>query len=43
MIEIVFSFLIAFVVTFLVGRGLIPLLHRLKSGQSIKEDGPVCT
>lgn len=41
MIEIVFSFLIAFVVTFLVGRGLIPLLHRLKSGQSIKEDGPV--
>lgn len=39
--EIIISFIVAFVVTFLVGKGLIPLLHRLKSGQSIKQDGPV--
>lgn len=34
------SFLVAFVVTWAVGRQLIPLLQRLKAGQSIKTDGP---
>lgn len=32
--------LAAFCVTLLLGRALIPALHRLKAGQSIKEDGP---
>ena len=35
------AFLISLVVTVLVGRPLIPLLRRLKAGQSIKRDGPV--
>ncbi len=39
--KILQSFLISLVVTLLVGRWLIPLLRRLKAGQSIKRDGPV--
>ena len=35
------AFLISLVVTVLLGRALIPLLRRLKAGQSIKRDGPV--
>lgn len=35
------AFLISLVVTVLAGRVLIPLLRRLKAGQSIKRDGPV--
>ena len=35
------AFLISLVVTVLAGRLLIPLLRRLKAGQSIKRDGPV--
>lgn len=34
------SFLVAFVVTWGVGKQLIPLLQRYKAGQSIKTDGP---
>lgn len=34
------SFLIAFILTAVIGKGLIPALKRLKAGQSIKEDGP---
>jgi len=36
----IFSFTIAFGVTAIIGQILIPLLRRLKAGQSIKEDGP---
>ena len=32
--------MIAFAVTLIVGRMLIPALRRLKAGQSIREDGP---
>lgn len=35
------SFLVAFAVTAVVGKGLIPWLRALKAGQSIKEIGPV--
>jgi phospho-N-acetylmuramoyl-pentapeptide-transferase len=35
------SFLISFAVTALAGLVLIPLLKRLKAGQSIKRNGPV--
>jgi phospho-N-acetylmuramoyl-pentapeptide-transferase len=38
--EIGITFGIAFVVTTLFGKVWIPFLHRLKAGQSIKEDGP---
>lgn len=34
------SFALAFFLTAVIGKWLIPLLHRLKAGQSIKEDGP---
>lgn len=34
------SFFIAFALTALIGSRLVPLLRRLKAGQSIKEDGP---
>ena len=37
---ITFSFILSFVVTFLLGRVLIPALRALKAGQSIKEIGP---
>lgn len=36
----VISFMIAFMVSAVTGKFLIPALHRLKAGQSIKEDGP---
>ena len=36
----VVSFLVAFVVAFLAGKVLIPLLRRLKAGQGVKEYGP---
>lgn len=38
--RLVVSFLVAFAVSFLAGKILIPALRRLKAGQSIKEDGP---
>ena len=37
---IVISFILAFVVSFFVGKVLIPMLRALKAGQSIKEIGP---
>ena len=40
MIRIVLSFGIAFLVTWLLGKAVIPWLHMLKAGQSIKEIGP---
>lgn len=36
----ILSFIVAFGVTAIAGRILIPVLHRLKAGQSIREDGP---
>ena len=36
----ILSCVIAFAVTLIVGRMLIPALRRLKAGQSIREDGP---
>ena len=33
---------VSFAVTVLLGRLLLPLLRRLKAGQSIKEIGPTC-
>lgn len=38
--RLVISFMVAFVVSALAGKILIPALRRLKAGQSIKEDGP---
>ncbi len=38
--KIVLSFIVAFAVSFLAGKLLIPALRRLKAGQSIKEIGP---
>ncbi len=38
--KIILSFIIAFAVTFLSGKVLIPMLRRMKAGQSIKENGP---
>ena len=40
MLRIVISCLIGFVVAALAGRVLIPVLRRMKAGQSIKEIGP---
>ena len=37
----ILSFIVAFGVTAIAGQILIPVLHRLKAGQSILEDGPV--
>ena len=36
----ILSFIVAFGVAAIVGQILIPLLRRLKAGQSIREDGP---
>lgn len=38
--RIIVSFLVAFVLSFLLGKVLIPLLRAMKAGQSIKEIGP---
>ena len=38
--RIVVSFVVAFLVTFLLGKVLIPFLRKMKAGQSIKEIGP---
>lgn len=38
--ELALAFGLAFLITALVGKALIPWLRRLKAGQSIKEDGP---
>ncbi len=40
MLQVILSFLIAFVITWLLGKVVIPWLHLLKAGQSIKEIGP---
>ena len=40
MSEIIYSVLVAFVISILIGPILIPLLHKLKFGQSIREEGP---
>ena len=37
----ILSFIVAFGVAAIVGQLLIPLLRRLKAGQSILKDGPV--
>lgn len=39
-VEMILSCLIAFAVTLIAGKILIPILQRLKAGQSIREDGP---
>ena len=36
----ILSFIVAFGVTAIAGQILIPVLRRLKAGQSIREDGP---
>ena len=36
----IMSFMIAFLASAVIGKGLIPVLRRLKAGQSIREDGP---
>lgn len=36
----ILSFIVAFGVAAIAGQILIPLLRRLKAGQSIREDGP---
>ena len=36
----ILSFIVAFGVTAIAGQILIPILRRLKAGQSIREDGP---
>lgn len=38
--RLVISFLVAFAVTFLAGKVLIPVLQRMKAGQGVKEYGP---
>lgn len=38
--KIVLSFIVAFAVSFVAGKLLIPVLRRMKAGQSIKENGP---
>ena len=38
--RIVVSFVVAFLVTFLLGKVLLPFLRKMKAGQSIKEIGP---
>lgn len=40
MMRLMLSFLVAFVVSVLLGKVMIPWLRRLKAGQSIREDGP---
>ena len=40
MLRIIISFVVAFAAAALGGKGLIPLLRRMKAGQSIKEIGP---
>lgn len=40
MIRVIISFILSFAVTAIVGRFLIPWLHALKAGQTIKEIGP---
>ena len=36
----ILSFIVAFGVAAILGQVFIPLLHRLKAGQAIREDGP---
>jgi len=38
--QLVFATLLGFLLSAILGRFLLPVLHRLKAGQSIKEDGP---
>lgn len=40
MSKLIYAVLVAFVISMLLGPILIPLLHKLKFGQSIREDGP---
>ena len=39
----ILSFIVAFGVAAIIGQILIPVLRRLKAGQSIREDGPTWT
>lgn len=39
-LSIALAVLIGFVISVILGKGLIPMFRRLKAGQSIKEDGP---
>ena len=38
--ELLFSFLLSFIVVLFLGPWCIPFLRRLKAGQSIREEGP---
>lgn len=38
--KIIYSVLVAFFLAIVIGPILIPLLHKLKFGQSIREEGP---
>ena len=38
--QLILAFIIAFLVSSLVGRYLVPYLRRIKAGQAIREDGP---
>lgn len=38
--RIMLSLIVAFVVSAIAGKVIIPILHRMKAGQAIKEDGP---
>ena len=40
MSKVIYSVLVAFLISILIGPMLISLLHKLKFGQSIREDGP---
>ena len=40
-VKLAVSFFCSLIITYLVGRVLVPALRRVKAGQSIKEDGPV--
>ena len=38
--RLIYSVLVAFLISILAGPILIPILHKLKFGQSIREEGP---
>ena len=38
--QLILAFIIAFLVSSLVGHYLVPFLRRIKAGQAIREDGP---
>ena len=38
--QIILTIIIAFVITAILGPVAIPILHKIKAGQSIREEGP---